>query len=233
MATQKAIVGAEDAVGRHKDDFYMTPAAVTKALVDELKLRLFAPSIILDLACGAGAIGRVCRQAWPKAQIDGAELDAGRARGATSATADPLGCVSVYDTVWLGDVFAAGPLPRAELVISNPPFRHALAMLKRAMGLVRVGGIVAFLLPSQWSQETTKERERGQFLDRLRLLDGREGFGRLVFEGRVDFKGDGNTDRITYDWYLIGPGFEGTFSRVPRYAAKPPMQLILGGASDA
>lgn len=229
MGTQAAIAGAEDAVGRHKDDFYMTPAAVTMALAEELKLRSFAPRTVLDLACGSGAIGRVCRLAWPKAQIDGAELDAGRAKVASAEKADVHGRVAVYDTVWRGDALAAGPLPRADLVISNPPFRHALPMLKRAVGLVRFGGIVAFLLPSQWSQETTKERERGRFLDRLRLLDGREGFGRLAFEGRVDFKGDGNTDRITYDWLVIGPGFEGTFGRIPRYVAETSTQCTFGG----
>lgn len=101
-----------------------------------------------------------------------------------------------------------------DLIISNPPFSAALTCLRPA---VAAGGIVAFLLPAQWDQETEakKGRERLNYLDSLRLPDGRESYGKYSIEGRIDFRGNGSTDRICYAWYVFGRGHEGVHRRVP------------------
>jgi SAM-dependent methyltransferase len=229
---------SEDTHGRQRDDFYRTPAPCTQALVEELKCHGIEPRTILDVGCGDGGIGRVLRQAWPETELWGVESNLGRCTTADKAIAreDPrIGNVMVYNHVWHRLYENGISAPRTpDLIISNPPFRHALRFLELALQRVRPGGHVCFLLPSQWDQETNQDaegrpRERGRFLDKLRLPDGREGYRKLNYEGRVGFRGDGKTDRITYTWYVFGPGFEGAHTRIPRYAAEKSEQLRIEG----
>jgi SAM-dependent methyltransferase len=222
---------AEDTHGRHKDDFYRTPASCSLALCDELKRRGIEPRTILDVGCGDGAIGAVAKLAWPNSFLGGIDYNLKRITAASNLP-NP-GRWTVYDWTCFQDfhVYHHSGQP-LDLIISNPPFRHALRFLELALARVRPGGHVAFLLPSQWDQETNEDaegrkRERGRFLDRLRLADGREGYGKLNYEGRVPFRGNGNTDRITYTWYVFGPGFEGVHTRIPRYAPETSEQLSL------
>lgn len=224
----------ENNEGREKNDFYRTPAPCTLALCDELKRRGVEPREMLDIGCGDGAIGRALFLAWPGAWIEGVELDRERADRADNDEA--------YDCVWHTNWCDADPtgftapgreFPLHDLIISNPPFKHALRFLELALQRVRPGGHVAFLLPSQWHQETNEDsngrkRERGRFLDKLRKPNGDEGYGVLEYEGRVPFRGDGATDRITYAWYVFGPGFDGVHCRIPRYAPDPTEQLTMG-----
>jgi hypothetical protein len=222
MSAQQAMPGAEDVVGRHKDDFYITPAWVTQALVPHLK----RPGTVLDIACGSGAIGRALRQAWRGAVIDGLEFDHARHRAAND-----VGC---YDITFHADWMAEKWWSSRDLIISNPPFRHALRFLELALQRVAPEGAVAFLLPAQFDQETNHDAEgvpraRGRFFDARRLPDGREGYGKYAIEGRVDFKGDGKTDRITYAWFVFGPGHEGVYRRIPTFAPVTSTQLSLLG----
>jgi SAM-dependent methyltransferase len=235
---QVSIGGLEDVQKRHPDDFYITPAWVVRAILPHLK----QPRTVLDIGCGTGAIGRVLRQAWIMARIGGVDADLGRSHGALYS--------GVYDLVvqenWLSPTepdqayrhhaFSHKHISvhgGADLIISNPPFRLALRFLELALERVKPGGEVAFLLPAQWDQETNecpegRKRERGRFLDRLQR-DGREGYGKYAVEGRVDFKGTGSTDRVTYAWFVFGPGHEGVYRRVPMYAAESVTQLRIGG----
>jgi hypothetical protein len=225
----------ENAQGRHADDFYRTPAPVTMALCDEFKLRGIEPKTILDVGCGDGAIGKVLRGAWPTADIQAIEINAER-----RLAADLCSIECAYDITWHADWFdekqpwrdydLAGqdrdPLP--DLIVSNPPFKVALPAIKLALQRVRSGGHVAFLLISQFDQETVFDDERGRFLDSLRGADGSEGYGKLRWKGRVDFRGNGRTDRVSHEWLVIGPGFEGSFIRVPRSPMVEPEQLTMG-----
>lgn len=230
---QVAVPGCVDVVNRHKDDFYITPQWVTLALVPHLA----PPRDVLDVGCGTGAIGRALRQAWPECWLAGVERDADRAAHARDA--------GVYNQVWGESWFDDGawlcdrvPVAPFELIVSNPPFRHALQCLELALARRHPLGTVAFLLPAQWDQETNAcaegvKRERGRFLDRLQVRrDGRlgEGYGKYTIEGRIDFKGDGKTDRIAYAWFVIGPGHEGVHRRIPVYEPCARKQLVLRGA---
>jgi hypothetical protein len=228
----------ENAQGRHIDDYYKTPAAVTLALCDEFKLRRIEPRTILDVGCGDGAIGRVLRQTWEESEIHAVE--ASKERYFAAANDDVINGVGgaramSYDQIWLRDWCNLPKWPIGEyakesyeLVVSNPPFKSALAFLKLALQRVRPGGHVAFLLISQWDQETVHDDERGRFLDSLRRPDGSEGYGKLRWKGRIDFRGDGRTDRVSHEWLIIGPGFEGSFVRVPRSPMEQPEQLTMG-----
>ncbi len=221
----------ENTQGRHVDDFYRTPAPVTMALCDELKLRGIEPKTILDVGCGDGAIGRVLRETWRQSAIIGVEPNAERATAAESLR-HKLGRFHVYTHVRQCDFVPDRATVNGEapwLIISNPPFRHALPFLKLATQRVRSGGHVAFLLISQYDQETVHDDERGRFLDSLRHSDGSEGYGQLKFKGRIDFRGNGKEDRVCYKWLVIGPGFEGSFIRIPRSPMGGAEQLAIGG----
>jgi SAM-dependent methyltransferase len=218
----------ENASGRHVDDFYITPPEVTRALCDEFKLRGIVPKTILDVGCGDGAIGLVLRHAFHRASIHGVEVNDIRANRAGEMLMGMGSGTFAYDVVW-NSAFETFPENHtSDLIISNPPFRHALTFLKLALRRVRSGGHVAFLLISQWDQETVHDDERGRFLDSLRLPDGSEGYGKLRWKGRIDFRGDGRTDRVSHEWVIIGPGFEGSFVRIPRSPMGGSEQLMMG-----
>lgn len=225
MSGQTAIEGLEDAQGRHPDDFYITPAWVTRAIVPYLG----CPKTVLDIGCGAGAIGKVLREAWWDARIAGVECHERRREAAQSSRhmrgdeARMTYTSGAWNRDWMswrglrGETFEEDFGAPPDLMISNPPFRHALPFLRLALERVAAGGTVAFLLPGQWDQETEaqKGRERLNFLDSLRLTDGREGYGKYAIEGRIDFRGNGSTDRICYAWFVFGPGHEGVHRRIP------------------
>lgn len=224
---QGSIEGLEDTVGRHKDDFYVTPAWVTHAIAPHLK----KAGVIVDAGCGTGAIGRALRavEKPPYAIMYGFESDDDRRLHCKRTPG--LYAAELMD--WFGECWLDVEPKEVDLIISNPPFRHALRFLELALERVKPGGEVAFLLPAQWDQETNEDaagrkRERGRFLDRLKQ-DGREGYGKYAVEGRIDFKGDGRTDRIAYAWFVFGPGHEGVYRRVPTYAPEDVKQLKLGG----
>ena len=217
----------ENSHGRHDDDFYRTPPEVTQALCDELVLRGISPRTILDVGCGDGAIGIVLRQYFPKAWIVGIEPNRER-WGLALASHAGAGKGLTYDCVdqmnWVGetnddlrDWSRIGPrqVP-ADMIVFNSPFKLSLPFMRHALARVAPGGHVASLLISQWDQETVHDDERGKFLDSLRKPDGSEGYGKLRWKGRVDFRGNGKTDRVSHEWLMIGPGFEGQFVRVPR-----------------
>ena len=226
----------ENSHGRHNDDFYRTPAEVTAALCDELVLRGITPRTILDVGCGDGAIGIVLRQYFPKAWLVGIEPNHHRWSLARRSAADDGPTYNAVDQVdWLDvandsrDWTRLGPLQAPEMIVFNSPFKLALPFMQRALQRVARGGLVASLLISQWDQETVHDDERGKFLDSLRKSDGSEGYGKLRWKGRVDFRGNGKTDRVSHEWLVIGPGFEGQFVRVPRSPVATHEQLGLFG----
>ena len=135
-------------------NFNRTPAWRVELLIPELG----QPRMILDAGCGDGAIGKVLRQAFPDASLDGAEVNRARRRACIESNA--------YRRVWDGDwtdmalsygigTFSFSP----DLIISNPPFGlAALDFLKCALARVRPGGTVAFLLPTHWDHDPTRKQ---------------------------------------------------------------------------
>jgi SAM-dependent methyltransferase len=242
-----------EAVVRDVLDFNRTPAWCTELLVTELKRRGIEPKTILDAGCGDGAIGKVLRQAWPKADLFGVEID--RTRKKAAQLAIPYSYTLCAD--WLGDMNLVTP----DLIISNPPFGlAALDFLVCALRRVRPGGTVAFLLPTHWDHDVdancgpdapktkdealNRERRaheqyaRQRFLDSIRLPDGREGYCKLAIVGggpnpcRPAFRGGANSATDRYDWYMFGEPWAGESGR--RLHAIPPkvesgqMGMVMG-----
>lgn len=230
--------GHESTVARDPLDFNRTPAWVVELIVPLLG----QPRTVLDVGCGDGAIGRVLRKHWPRARIDGVEIDP--ARHELASRAHDGRSSMVYSRPWRRDwitwsdwnsCYADGP---PELFVSNVWFSNALRALEVALERVAPGGTVAFLLPTHWDHDADVERDfaRQRFLDRLRLPDGREGYARFPIVGggpnpaRPSFKQKGTaSDR--YAWFLFGEQWAGHPGR--RLHAIPPEvesgQLVLGG----
>lgn len=122
---------------RLADDFYETPAWCTRLLMPHLQR-----GNVLDPCCGRGAIGQVVFETWgPNYELDGVEIDEGRAQAAREA--------GFFDRVATGDfLHPEGKIfSKGQLVITNPPFSLALEFAEKS---VKVADTVAFLLRLGW-----------------------------------------------------------------------------------
>ncbi len=114
---------------RRENDFYETPPDATRAILPHLAPHGFKGTI-LDPCCGDGAILRVAGVWWPDAPIVGFDLVA---RPFATFVRDALG-----EEPWR---------PRCDLVLTNPPYSLAQAIVERAITEVAPhGGTVAMLL---------------------------------------------------------------------------------------
>lgn len=185
---------------REKDDFYQTPTWVTRAILK----RLAKPTgPIIDLGCGTGAIGYAMREWWgTDVTIVGVDFHEGRleeARG--KRTRDGL---QVYNAVhrWdLLDRFQGPPVSEGsfDLVISNPPFKHAMEFVDAAMHLVSPWSPVAFLLRLAWIASAGRARWHRQHPAELGVLPERAGF----YPARPNDK-----DNADYAWFGWGGAFK-------------------------
>jgi len=162
---------------RRKDDAYFTPSWVTLSILPFLEPADHA----LDPCAGNGAILSVLHGLHPAPKCSGIEIDRKKATISRSRCGDAL------TTDW----------PKADLVITNPPYSLALEFILKA-------------------QEQLPHAERA-FLLRLNFLgsQGRSEFHRkypadiYVLSRRPSFTEDGKTDATEYAWWVWGPGHGG------------------------
>ncbi len=110
--------GGEERLGRflyHWDETCFPLGADALALGEFCTLR--PGDRVLDLGCGAGVLLLLCARREPGAVLTGVELDPGAAALARRNLADN----GLAGTVLTGDLGAL-ELPRADLVVSNPPW---------------------------------------------------------------------------------------------------------------
>jgi hypothetical protein len=165
---------------RQPDDFYETPAWVTRALVPKLK-PLRSRARILEPAAGAGAITGVVRKWAPDSTIYAVDIDGERL---TKAEANVR-----IESSFL-DYRASG----FDLAITNPPFSLALEFIEHALGFVHTGGEVAMLLRLNF----LGSKKRAPFW-KSHPCDV------YVIPKRPSFTG-GGTDSCEYMWAVWGPG---------------------------
>ena len=128
--------------GEVREDFYPTPAWVTRAIVPELRAMAsaLAPTVFVDPCAGDGAILSVLREEMRSVPRRGMEINQDRQ---ALATKDDLR-VELRDAIfWSGSGFswhAAGGI-----VVMNPPFSAALEFVTRALQEARGGAVVALL----------------------------------------------------------------------------------------
>ena len=168
-------------------DRYYTPAALARELVGVLSVPGRVDTII-EPSVGSGAFAAACRARWPDALILGVDVDP----AVSLARLD-----GVVDDLILGDwpltalsLLGEGAAPIAiDLVVSNPPYRHA----ERHVGVALAAGRnVAMLLRLGF----LAGQKRGVF---WREHPPSEVF---VLSKRPSFTADGRTDGSEYGWFV-------------------------------
>jgi len=156
-------------------DDYPTPEWAIRAIAFHV-----AGARVLDPCCGAGAILDVFRERG--SSVSGIEIseertDAARAKGHDVIRANAL------EVEW----------PKADLIITNPPFTLAQEFAEKALASVAGGGTVALLL-------------RLGFLEGKKRLAFHRANGSSVFvlASRPSFTGDGKCDSSAYGWFVWG-----------------------------
>lgn len=148
---------------RHEHDVYETPPEFAAAGLD---LVTTSPEWILDVGAGAGVWGTAARARWKRAELIGVELR-------------ELPRPDVYDEWIVGDFAEAAPeLGTFDLVMGNPPYRHAEAFIRAGLSLLAPGGELLFLLRLSFREGIN--RNRGLFreypLAELSVCDRRPKF---------------------------------------------------------
>jgi hypothetical protein len=174
---------------RHLDDHYVTP---------DWCVRLVAPYVIpdsavtiLDPCAGSGGLLDTAKLIAPWVCTTAIEIDRERADR----------CGQKHVLTQHRDAFGGAPWPQASIILTNPPYRHALPFLLRALAEAGSRGTVAFLL-------------RLNFLGSQR----RTAFWQhhpcevYVLSKRPSFTPDGKTDSCEYAWFVFGPERERRWS---------------------
>lgn len=153
---------------QNPDDFYRTPANVTRALLRHLDVNA---TNILDPAAGDGGILDVVRAEYDgsETRVSGFEIDPGRAEIARVETVDALA-----RPTWRVE----GRAP--DLIIANPPFSLATEFVNRSLFEVATGGTVAFLLRLSYASSVERATFHEQNASDLWVLDRRPSFAASV-----------------------------------------------------
>lgn len=118
---------------RDLDDYYATPPQLARLICAQAEADYHPrPRRILEPGCGAGSFLTACRATWPRAKIEGAELNPDLAKKGFR--------------VPYSDVLTAR-LPVFDLIVGNPPFVHAERFIHALLPrLDAKRGLLAFLL---------------------------------------------------------------------------------------
>jgi hypothetical protein len=166
-------------------DFYETPSWAVRAIGRVLPI---TPEMrLLDPGCGTGAILREIGALFPENEILGLEKDETRFRACEASTELPVAH---------GDFFLHAE--KHDVIISNPPYSHALEFVQHARTLAP---IVVMLLRLPWIASQRRAEWHRENLSHIRILPK-----------RPSFTADGKTDATEYAWFCWGVGDEGRYS---------------------
>ena len=173
--------------GREENDFYSTPYCATQALLDNLpNCEPFINVPILEPMCGAGHISNVLRKNGYEVHESDLIPRPNIETGKVCDCADFM----MLDK-WDGNI------------ISNPPYKEALPIIRHSLGIVPDGRLVCMLLRLQFLEG----QERGEF---FKQFPPREV---LVFSKRVGCcKGGVTTKNVgsaqAFAWFVWEKGYK-------------------------
>lgn len=180
-------------LARHKNDFYETPAWCIDLVLDALGITADYRGYVIDPGSGTGAIAQRVAQRAPHADVRGVELNEeliAVARGLRSPTI----AWECHDWLtWPSD-------GTADLVIANPPYKHADAFIRKALEVVGKKGTVAMLFRVNFMLAKKRRALRKEGLPDLHAL-----------EKRPSFNGSG-TDATDYAWHIWSPKRSGKWT---------------------
>lgn len=180
-ATNRAKRSGEKTL-RQANDHYETPPWCVDAIAPHIGY-LNGHTSILDPCCGKGALLNVIGSQYPCCKTIGIEIDEARAIHARHHGP------KFRDVLWR-DALTPGAWPKAELVITNPPYSHAEAFVRRAFE--ECVPIVCMLLRLNF----LGSKKRAAFWkDHPADI--------FVLPKRPSFTGSG-TDATEYAWFLWG-----------------------------
>mgnify|MGYP003418051992 FL=1 len=142
LAEQEAAAQAEldraahDRMRVHEAD--LTPPDMAAQSCWELARILAAPKRILDPTAGAAVFPAAARAQWPGVYLEGCE----------ARIEEEPHLAHNCDRYYIGDffnIYQDGAGEPFDLVLTNPPFTLIPELLRACLGLVRPGGLVAFL----------------------------------------------------------------------------------------
>ncbi len=165
-------------------DFYETPSWAVRAIGPWLPVG--ETTRILDPGCGTGAILRTIGAMFPENEVLGLEKDEARFLACEASTDLPVAH---------GDFFSH--TERWDLIISNPPYSHALEFVQHAMTLAPV---VCMLLRLPWIASQKRAAWHRENLSHIHVLPK-----------RPSFTADGKTDATEYAWFIWGAGDAGAY----------------------
>lgn len=159
-------------------DFYETPTWAVRAVLPLLPV-VEGKTRILDPGCGSGVILRELGAQYPENEVVGLEKDSARYEA----------CAASTDLdVRRGDFLTFEE--KFDLVVSNPPYSHAMEFVQQAL---RVAPVVAMLL------------RLGFLAGQRRAAWHREHPCHVaVLPRRPSFTADGKTDATEYAWFIWG-----------------------------
>lgn len=111
---------------RHAHDFYRTPPEITRQFL-AVWARGKSPATILEPAAGDGAMLEPLREHWPQAELSAWDITP------QHPDVKPLAFFLSADT-------------KHDLIITNPPYKHALEFAERGLEMLTPGGYLVLLL---------------------------------------------------------------------------------------
>lgn len=170
---------------RDEHDFYPTPQALADAALDLLP-ETFKPIYILDPGAGTGVWGKAAVRKWDR-ESDGIELRPARCPNRDNER--------LYYCQWLDrtDYLTWQPRYFYDLVLGNPPYRHAEAFVRKAIALTRPGGYVLFLLRLAFLEGQARGAGLWRDLPPAHVA---------VCSRRPSFTGNGKTDATAYAVFI-------------------------------
>lgn len=163
-------------VERDIDDAYHTPPALALLICKTLE-RDFSlePARVLEPGSGRGSFLRAATLTWPNAEVMGVEIS------------QVLAAQSRFPgvTVIEGDFVLHSPLLAPNLIVGNPPFKHAEAFIEKSLKIIQDQGVVAFILRLNFlgSQERYQKFHKRLPLAHVYVMPARPGF---TADGRSD-----------------------------------------------
>lgn len=160
---------------RDKDDFYETDIDCLRAYLKDYPVSLNGKRV-LDPGAGSGVYGRVIRELYPYAHITGVEYNG-----------DRFMVNNAYNEWIFGDFLELdeGHHGMYDVILGNPPYKHAEAFYWKAKQCGKPGAVIDFLLRLGFLESEGRYKSM--------WTTGNEPYRVTVLNTRPSFTGDGKT----------------------------------------